>query len=100
MEAILYAIRCIGRLVNSRQNLPALEQIFQLMMQLAEIHPSVRYTCILIVGRYSEWLRDVKPQLIPQLVGFVLQGMFVSTVKFVLVVLFFDIFVFILLFLF
>jgi len=54
LEANLYCIRSIARRVNTNENF-VLPKVLPLITNLAD-NSSLRYTCTLIIGRYSDWI--------------------------------------------
>ena len=66
IEAAMYAVRVLARCISSSDKSEILPRILQLIPSLPPA-PMVQYTSILVVGRYSEWLRKNPEKLTPML---------------------------------
>eukprot|EP01116_Phalansterium_solitarium_P024098 TRINITY_DN8713_c0_g1_i1.p1 TRINITY_DN8713_c0_g1~~TRINITY_DN8713_c0_g1_i1.p1 ORF type:complete len:908 (-),score=251.17 TRINITY_DN8713_c0_g1_i1:153-2876(-) len=81
LEAVLYAVRCLGRTVEGEVDSSgdealgsAVEQLLALVTRLPLGEPKVRYTGALIVGRYADWLPR-RPHFLQPLLSFLTQSL-------------------------
>ncbi|KAF1995424.1 ARM repeat-containing protein [Amniculicola lignicola CBS 123094] len=65
LEAPLFAVRAMGRMVPSDENI-MLPQLIPLMVQIPD-HHKVRFQAIMALGRYTEWTAQHTDTLQPQL---------------------------------
>lgn len=70
-EAALYLLRCMARSINVEE-CTSLPTILSSLQTLPD-HYMLRYTAVLVVGRYSDWAAR-HPEYIPALFSFVMNG--------------------------
>ncbi|KAJ1555104.1 Nuclear import receptor, partial [Cladochytrium tenue] len=71
VEAPLFALRTMGRKVDETES-KMLPGIMEMLPQLPA-HPKVRYSAILVIGRYASWTRR-HPEHIPNQMNFIATG--------------------------
>ena len=54
MEAPLFSLRTMAQEVSVKEN-KILPEIFEILCNLPELHPKIRYATTLVFGRYTEW---------------------------------------------
>ncbi|KAI1174392.1 exportin 1-like protein [Nemania sp. FL0916] len=64
LEAPLFAMRALGRMVDREENI-VLPQLMPLLVQMPS-HEKLRFATIMILGRYTEWTADHPDFLTPQ----------------------------------
>ncbi|KAI9888089.1 MAG: Nuclear import receptor [Watsoniomyces obsoletus] len=64
LEAPLFSLRAMGRVVDKEENI-ILPQLMPLLIQVPN-HPRVRFTAIMTLGRYTEWTSEHPELLEPQ----------------------------------
>lgn len=64
LEAPLFAMRALGRMVNKDENI-VLPQLMPLLVQIPS-HEKLRFATIMILGRYTEWTAAHPEYLEPQ----------------------------------
>lgn len=65
LEAPLFAMRAMGRMVSPEENI-VLHQVIPLMVQIPN-HEKLRFQAIMALGRYTEWTAQHPDYLQPQL---------------------------------
>lgn len=64
LEAPLFAMRALGRMVDKEENI-VLPQLMPLLVQIPS-HEKLRFATIMVLGRYTEWTADHPDYLEPQ----------------------------------
>ncbi|KAI1825541.1 exportin 1-like protein [Xylaria intraflava] len=64
LEAPLFAMRAMGRMVDKDENI-VLPQLMPLLVQMPS-HEKLRFATIMVLGRYTEWTAEHHEFLIPQ----------------------------------
>ncbi|KAI1753953.1 exportin 1-like protein [Xylaria castorea] len=64
LEAPLFAMRAMGRMVDRDENI-VLPQLMPLLVQMPS-HEKLRFATIMVLGRYTEWTADHPEFLMPQ----------------------------------
>ncbi|KAI0183973.1 exportin 1-like protein [Xylaria flabelliformis] len=64
LEAPLFAMRAMGRMVERDENI-VLPQLMPLLVQMPS-HEKLRFATIMVLGRYTEWTADHPGFLMPQ----------------------------------
>ncbi|KAI1432015.1 exportin 1-like protein [Xylaria sp. CBS 124048] len=64
LEAPLFAMRAMGRMVDKDENI-VLPQLMPLLVQMPS-HEKLRFATIMVLGRYTEWTAEHSDFLIPQ----------------------------------
>jgi transportin-3 len=64
LEAPLFAMRALGRMVDKEENI-VLPQLMPLLVQIPS-HEKLRFATIMVLGRYTEWTAEHPEYLEPQ----------------------------------
>ncbi|KAI8629222.1 exportin 1-like protein [Xylariaceae sp. FL1651] len=64
LEAPLFAMRAMGRMVDKDENI-VLPQVMPLLVQMPS-HEKLRFATIMVLGRYTEWTAEHPDFLMPQ----------------------------------
>ncbi|TGJ79336.1 hypothetical protein E0Z10_g9429 [Xylaria hypoxylon] len=64
LEAPLFAMRAMGRMVDREENI-VLPQLMPLLVQMPS-HEKLRFATIMVLGRYTEWTAEHPDFLMPQ----------------------------------